>query len=49
MVNTGGICEVVVQTPDYQVQYNGNPKLMVWLTSAPIICNYLETVGTNGF
>ena len=48
MVNTGGICEVIVQTPDYQVQYNGNAKIdgMVG-TSAPIICNYLETVGAT--
>lgn len=48
MVNTGGICEVVVQTPDYQVQYNGNTKIDgVVGTSAPIICNYLETVGAT--
>lgn len=48
MVNTGGICEVVVQTPDYQVQYNGHTKIDgVVGTSAPIICNYLETVGAT--
>lgn len=48
MVNTGGICEVVVQTPDYQVQYNGHSKIDgVVGTSAPIICNYLETVGAT--
>lgn len=48
MVNTGGICEVIVQTPDYQVQYNGNTKIDgVVGTSAPIICNYLETVGAT--
>ncbi|MDI9880546.1 4-oxalomesaconate tautomerase [Flectobacillus longus] len=48
MVNTSGICEVVVQTPDYQVQYNGNTKIDgVVGTSAPIICNYLETVGAT--
>lgn len=48
MVNTGGICEVVVQTPDYQVQYNGNTKIDgVVGSSAPIICNYLETVGAT--
>lgn len=48
MVNTGGICEVIVQTPDYQVQYNGNTKIDgVVGASAPIICNYLETVGAT--
>ena len=48
MVNTGGICEVIVQTPNYQVQYEGDTKIDgVVGTSAPIICNYLETVGAT--
>ncbi|MEA5460492.1 4-oxalomesaconate tautomerase [Arcicella sp. LKC2W] len=48
IVNTGGICEVVVQTPNRQVEYIGNAKVDgVVGTSAPIICNYLETVGST--
>ncbi|MDI9869734.1 4-oxalomesaconate tautomerase [Flectobacillus roseus] len=48
MVNTGGICEVIVKTPNYQVQYEGDTKIDgVVGTSAPIICNYLETVGAT--
>lgn len=48
IVNTGGICEVVVQTPNHQVEYAGSAKVDgVVGTSAPIICNYLETVGST--
>ncbi len=48
IVNTGGICEVVVQTPNGKVQYAGDAKVDgVVGTSAPIICNYLETVGST--
>ena len=48
MVNTGGICEVVVQTPYFKVNYAGDAKIDgVMGTSAPIICNYLETVGST--
>lgn len=48
MVNTGGICEVLVQTPEYQVQYEGSTKIDgVVGTSAPIICNYLDTIGAT--
>lgn len=48
IVNTGGICEVVVQTPDNQIQYTGNTKIDGVLgTAAPIICNYLETIGST--
>jgi 4-oxalomesaconate tautomerase len=48
MVNTGGICEVIVQTPYFKVNYAGNAKIDgVMGTSAPIICNYLETVGST--
>lgn len=48
IVNTGGICEVVVQTPDNQVNYTGNTKIDgVVGTSSPIICNYLDTVGST--
>jgi 4-oxalomesaconate tautomerase len=48
IVNTGGICEVVVQTPNGQIETKGNAKVDgVPGTSAPIVCNYLETVGST--
>lgn len=48
MVNTGGICEVVIQTPGGRVNYVGNVKVDgVPGTSAPIICNYLEIEGST--
>ena len=48
ILNTGGICEVIVQTPNGKVEYVGNAKVDgVVGTSAPIICNYLETVGST--
>jgi 4-oxalomesaconate tautomerase len=48
MVNTGGICEVTVETPNGKVNYAGNAKVDgVPGTAAPIVCNYLETVGST--
>lgn len=48
MVNTGGICEVAIQTPGGKVNYAGNAKVDgVPGTAAPIICNYLETEGST--
>lgn len=48
IVNTGGTCECIVQTPENQVEYSGNTKIDgVVGTAAPIICNYLETVGAT--
>ena len=48
IVNTGGICEVIVQTPNGQVQYDGDAKIDGVLgTAAPIICNYLDTEGAT--
>lgn len=48
MVNTGGICEVTVQTPGGIVNYSGPAKVDgVPGTAAPVICNYLETVGSS--
>ncbi len=48
IVNTGGICEVIVQTPNGIVAINGDAKVDgVVGTAAPIICNYLETVGST--
>ena len=48
IVNTGGICEVDVQTPNEKVQYSGDAKIDGVLgTAAPIICNYLDTEGAT--
>ena len=48
LMNTGGVCEVLVETPDGKVNYAGNGKVDgVPGTSAPIICNYLETQGST--
>lgn len=53
LVNTGGICEVTVQTPDSQVEYAGGPDVDrakvdgVPGTAAPIICNYLDIAGSS--
>jgi 4-oxalomesaconate tautomerase len=48
IVNTGGICEVIVQTPNGQVEYAGNAKVDgVPGTAAPIICNYLDIEGST--
>jgi 4-oxalomesaconate tautomerase len=48
IVNTGGICEVTVQTPNGKMEYAGGTKIDgVMGTAAPIICNYLDTVGST--
>jgi 4-oxalomesaconate tautomerase len=48
IVNTGGICEVVVQTPNGQIETKGDAKVDgVPGTAAPIACNYLDTVGST--
>ncbi len=48
IVNSGGFCECMVQTPENQVEYSGNTKIDgVVGTAAPIICNYLDTVGAT--
>ena len=48
MMNTGGICEVTVQTPNGKVEYAGTAKVDgVPGTAAEIICNYLETEGST--
>ena len=48
IVNTGGLCEVLVETPNGQVNYAGNAKVDGILgTAAPIICNYLDTEGAT--
>jgi 4-oxalomesaconate tautomerase len=48
IVNTGGVCEVIVETPNKQVNYAGNAKVDGVLgTAAPILCNYLDTEGAT--
>ena len=48
MINTGGICEVIVQTPDFEVEYAGNASVDGVLgTAAPIVCNYLDIEGST--
>ena len=48
IVNTGGICECIVQTPQKKIEYSGSTKIDgVVGTSAAIICNYLDTVGST--
>lgn len=48
MLNTGGICEVVVETPGGKVNYAGDAKIDgVPGTAAPIICNYLGVAGST--
>jgi 4-oxalomesaconate tautomerase len=48
IVNTGGICECVVQTPNGKIEYSGKTKIDgVIGTAAPIICNYLDTAGAT--
>jgi 4-oxalomesaconate tautomerase len=48
IVNTGGFCEVTVETPNGIVNYSGQAKVDgVPGTSAPIRCNYLGTEGAT--
>ncbi|MCX6218425.1 4-oxalomesaconate tautomerase [Spirosoma sp.] len=53
MVNTGGICEVTVQTPGGIVEYAGGALVGeakvdgVPGTGAPILCNYLGIAGST--
>lgn len=48
MLNTGGICEVLVETPGRQVNYAGTARIDgVPGTAAPIICNYLDVAGST--
>jgi 4-oxalomesaconate tautomerase len=48
MLNTGGVCEVTVETPAGKVNYAGNAKVDgVPGTAAAIICNYLDTAGAT--
>ncbi len=47
MVNSQGLCEVTVQTPNGQVAYAGEATVDgVPGTAAPILCNYLDVAGS---
>ena len=47
MVNSGGLCEVTVQTPNHIVEYAGDATVDgVPGSGAPIVCNYLDVAGS---
>ncbi len=47
MVNTGNLCELIVQTPGGRVEYSGDARIDgVPGTAAPIVCNYLDVAGS---
>jgi 4-oxalomesaconate tautomerase len=47
MLNTGNLCELLVQTPGKAVTYEGDARIDgVPGTSAPIVCNYLDVAGS---
>ncbi|WOX06997.1 4-oxalomesaconate tautomerase [Microbulbifer pacificus] len=47
MVNSGKVCELVLQTPGGAMNYAGNARIDgVPGTSAPVICNYMDVAGS---
>lgn len=47
MLNSGNLCELIVQTPGQRVSYEGDAAIDgVPGTSAPIVCNYLDVAGS---
>jgi len=47
MLNTGNLCELIIQTPGGRVEYQGKAKIDgVPGTAAPIVCNYLDVAGS---
>lgn len=47
MLNSGNLCELIVQTPGKRVSYEGDAAIDgVPGTSAPIVCNYLDVAGS---
>jgi 4-oxalomesaconate tautomerase len=47
MLNSGKICELILQTPNRMMTYEGDTQIDgVSGTSAPIICNYSDTAGS---
>jgi 4-oxalomesaconate tautomerase len=47
MINSGSICEVIIQTPGGRVEYAGATTIDgVPGTAAPVICNYMDIAGS---
>lgn len=47
MINSGKLCELVVQTPDGRVRYDGQARIDgVPGTAAPVLCNFLDIAGS---
>lgn len=47
MVNSGSVCEVVVQTPGGKVEYSGDARIDgVPGTAAAVMCNYMDLAGS---
>jgi len=47
MVNSGNRCELLLQTPDGAVEYEGDARIDgVPGTAAPVICNYMDIAGS---
>ncbi len=48
MLNKGGLCEVIIETPNGEISYEGDAKVDgVPNTGSPILCNYLGLAGSN--
>ncbi len=47
MVNSGNLCEQIIETPNGKVEYQGDVRIDgVPGTAAPVICNYLDVAGS---
>ncbi len=47
MLNSGNTCELIMQTPNKKLTFEGDAKIDGVLgTSAPIICNYMDVAGS---
>jgi 4-oxalomesaconate tautomerase len=47
MLNSDNLCELIVQTPNGAVEYEGDARIDgVPGTAAPIVCNYLDVAGS---
>jgi len=47
MLNSGSVCEVVVETPSGKMTYAGEAKIDgVPGTAAPVLCNYMDLAGS---
>lgn len=47
MLNSGNLCELLIETPGKKVNYDGDARIDgVPGTSAPIVCNYLDVAGS---